>query len=200
MCWIHHVTGVWVYPLLEHLSPGVKIIFFAAAAIVINILYLVGEVLNNYIWDTQKCEYCFRNINWWNTPSGLKIKNVLSLLKQRRTTEVPLKCLACLFLKAARWTEWLLESMMSYEYVFCFVTSNTNLRAVGNYLRGLQPIDLQPTYYLMNPLNAARIKYHSVGMMLIVSLEKKYIFVLFSGVKVISAYKFTEGKRICSCQ
>ncbi|XP_009982764.1 PREDICTED: androgen-induced gene 1 protein-like [Tauraco erythrolophus] len=55
VCWIHHVTGVWVYPLLEHLSPGVKIIFFAAVTVVINIFYLVGEVLNNYIWDTQKC-------------------------------------------------------------------------------------------------------------------------------------------------
>ncbi|XP_032603212.1 androgen-induced gene 1 protein isoform X2 [Taeniopygia guttata] len=55
MCWIHHVTGVWVYPLLEHLSPGVKIIFFAAVTVIINIFYLVGEVLNNYIWDTQKC-------------------------------------------------------------------------------------------------------------------------------------------------
>ncbi|XP_009317425.1 PREDICTED: androgen-induced gene 1 protein [Pygoscelis adeliae] len=55
VCWIHHVTGVWVYPLLEHLSPGVKIIFFAAVTIIINIFYLVGEVLNNYIWDTQKC-------------------------------------------------------------------------------------------------------------------------------------------------
>ncbi|XP_059688891.1 androgen-induced gene 1 protein isoform X1 [Gavia stellata] len=55
VCWIHHVTGVWVYPLLEHLSPGVKIIFFTAVTIIINIFYLVGEVLNNYIWDTQKC-------------------------------------------------------------------------------------------------------------------------------------------------
>lgn len=62
VCWIHHVTGVWVYPLLEHLSPGVKIIFFAAVTVIINVFYLVGEVLNNYIWDTQKCEYCFRNI------------------------------------------------------------------------------------------------------------------------------------------
>lgn len=35
--------------------------------------------------------------------------------------------------------ELLLESMMSYEYVFFFINSNTNLRAVGNYLRVLQP-------------------------------------------------------------
>lgn len=48
-----------MYPLLEHLSPGVKIIFFAAVTVIINVFYLMGEVLNNYIWDTQKCEYCF---------------------------------------------------------------------------------------------------------------------------------------------
>ncbi|XP_030304176.1 androgen-induced gene 1 protein isoform X2 [Calypte anna] len=53
--WIHHVTGVWVYPILEHLSPGAKIIFFAGGTVIINIFYLIGEVLNNYIWDTQKC-------------------------------------------------------------------------------------------------------------------------------------------------
>lgn len=51
-----------MYPLLEHLSPGVKVIFFAAVTVIINVFYLVGEVLNNYIWDTQKSEYCFRNI------------------------------------------------------------------------------------------------------------------------------------------
>nr|XP_025043400.1 androgen-induced gene 1 protein isoform X3 [Pelodiscus sinensis] len=54
VCWIHQVTGVWVYPLLDYLSPGAKIILFATTTIVLNIIYLLGEVLNNYIWDTQK--------------------------------------------------------------------------------------------------------------------------------------------------
>lgn len=145
VCWIHHVTGVWVYPLLEHLSPGVKIIFFAAVTVIINIFYLMGEVLNNYIWDTQKCEYCFRNISLWNALSGLedaplKVKKIFSRLKQRKMTEVPLKLLAYLLLKAVKWMEWLLESMKSYEWaMYFFITSNTNLRAVGNYLKGLQP-------------------------------------------------------------
>lgn len=35
--------------------------------------------------------------------------------------------------------EWLLESIMCYEYVFFFITYNTNLRAASNYLKGLQP-------------------------------------------------------------
>lgn len=105
VCWIHHVTGVWVYPLLDHLSPGVKVVFFAAVTVIINMFYLVGEVLNNYIWDTQKCEYCVRNINLGNTPSGLvyaplEVEKVISWLKQRGMTEVPLKHLACLLLKA----------------------------------------------------------------------------------------------------
>nr|XP_056708931.1 androgen-induced gene 1 protein isoform X2 [Euleptes europaea] len=55
VCWIYHVTGVWVYPLLDYLGSGAKIIFFATVTGIINIFYLVGEVLNNCIWDTQKC-------------------------------------------------------------------------------------------------------------------------------------------------
>lgn len=124
VCWIHHVTGVWVYPLLEHLSPGVKIIFFAAVTIIINIFYLVGEVLNNYIWDTQKCEYCFRNINWWNTPSGLeyaplKVEKILSWLKQRRVTEAHWNVLLACSLKQPDerngcWRAWWAMNMYSF--------------------------------------------------------------------------------------
>ncbi|XP_034964736.2 androgen-induced gene 1 protein isoform X2 [Zootoca vivipara] len=55
VCWIYHVTGVWVYPLLEYLGSGAKIIFFATVTAIINIFYLLGEILNNCIWDTQKC-------------------------------------------------------------------------------------------------------------------------------------------------
>ncbi|XP_077207180.1 androgen-induced gene 1 protein isoform X2 [Paroedura picta] len=55
VCWIYHVTGVWVYPLLDYLGSGAKIIFFATVTAIINVFYLLGEVLNNCIWDTQKC-------------------------------------------------------------------------------------------------------------------------------------------------
>ncbi|KAM9234369.1 androgen-induced gene 1 protein isoform 1-T1 [Dugong dugon] len=54
VCWVHHVTGMWVYPFLEHIGPGARIIFFGSTTILMNFLYLLGEVLNNYIWDTQK--------------------------------------------------------------------------------------------------------------------------------------------------
>lgn len=54
VCWIYHVTGVWVYPLLEHLGSGAKVIFFATVTAITNIMYLLGEVLNSCIWDAQK--------------------------------------------------------------------------------------------------------------------------------------------------
>ncbi|XP_053566615.1 androgen-induced gene 1 protein [Bombina bombina] len=55
VCWVHHVTGVWVYPVLEYISPGSKIIFFLVVTIIINMFYILGEKLNSYIWDTEKC-------------------------------------------------------------------------------------------------------------------------------------------------
>nr|XP_010982007.2 androgen-induced gene 1 protein isoform X2 [Camelus dromedarius] len=54
VCWVHHVTGMWVYPFLEHIGPGARIIFFGSTTILMNFLYLLGEVLNSYIWDTQR--------------------------------------------------------------------------------------------------------------------------------------------------
>uniref|UniRef100_A0A8C0LSM7 Androgen induced 1 n=1 Tax=Canis lupus familiaris TaxID=9615 RepID=A0A8C0LSM7_CANLF len=54
VCWIHHVTGMWVYPFLEHIGPGARIVFFGSTTILMNFLYLLGEVLNSYIWDTQR--------------------------------------------------------------------------------------------------------------------------------------------------
>ncbi|XP_070112387.1 androgen-induced gene 1 protein isoform X7 [Equus asinus] len=54
VCWVHHVTGMWVYPFLEHIGPGARIVFFGSTTVLMNFLYLLGEVLNNYIWDTQR--------------------------------------------------------------------------------------------------------------------------------------------------
>ncbi|KFO32256.1 Androgen-induced gene 1 protein [Fukomys damarensis] len=56
VCWVHHVTGMWVYPFLEHIGSGARIVFFGSTTILMNFLYLLGEVLNNYIWDTQRKE------------------------------------------------------------------------------------------------------------------------------------------------
>ncbi|KAJ8355829.1 hypothetical protein SKAU_G00186230 [Synaphobranchus kaupii] len=55
MCWVHHVTGVWVYPLLEHIGPAAKVVFFSSLTALINVYYVLGEILNSYIWDSSKC-------------------------------------------------------------------------------------------------------------------------------------------------
>lgn len=50
-CWVHQVTGVWVYPVLERITPLARVLFFGAMTAVICILYVFGEILNSYIWD-----------------------------------------------------------------------------------------------------------------------------------------------------
>lgn len=57
VCWIHHVTGMWVYPFLEHIGSGARIIFFGSTTLLMNSLYLLGEALNSYIWDAPRSEY-----------------------------------------------------------------------------------------------------------------------------------------------
>ncbi|ROL53656.1 Androgen-induced gene 1 protein [Anabarilius grahami] len=54
MCWVHSMTGVWVYPLLEHIGPMARIFFFICLTALINVYYVLGEILNNYIWDSSK--------------------------------------------------------------------------------------------------------------------------------------------------
>ncbi|XP_068135610.1 androgen-induced gene 1 protein isoform X1 [Hyperolius riggenbachi] len=53
VCWVHHVTGIWVYPLLEYISPAAKIFFFFLVTLIINAYYILGEKLNSYIWDLE---------------------------------------------------------------------------------------------------------------------------------------------------
>ncbi|XP_051952490.1 androgen-induced gene 1 protein-like isoform X2 [Xyrauchen texanus] len=54
MCWVHSITGVWVYPLLEHIGPMARLLFFICLTILVNVYYILGEILNNYIWDSSK--------------------------------------------------------------------------------------------------------------------------------------------------
>ncbi|XP_041418782.1 androgen-induced gene 1 protein-like isoform X1 [Xenopus laevis] len=56
MCWVHHITGMWVYPLLEYISPGAKIVFFIIVTVIINMFYILGEKLNSYIWEAEKSD------------------------------------------------------------------------------------------------------------------------------------------------
>nr|XP_046228978.1 androgen-induced gene 1 protein isoform X2 [Scatophagus argus] len=55
-CWVHQVTGVWVYPVLERITPLARVVFFSAMTVVICVLYVLGEILNSYIWDQPHTE------------------------------------------------------------------------------------------------------------------------------------------------
>ncbi|MBN3309073.1 ADTRP protein, partial [Amia calva] len=48
--WIHHVSGIWVYPILAHLSSVGFVVFLAASAISLAPLYLLGEMLSHLRW------------------------------------------------------------------------------------------------------------------------------------------------------
>ncbi|XP_035594065.1 androgen-dependent TFPI-regulating protein-like [Oncorhynchus keta] len=50
--WVHHVAGIWVYPIMERLSPMGLVIFLGVSSITVAPLYLLGEKLNHKIWKT----------------------------------------------------------------------------------------------------------------------------------------------------
>lgn len=50
-CWVNQVTGVWVYPVLERITPLARVVFFSVMTMVIGVFYVLGEILNSYIWD-----------------------------------------------------------------------------------------------------------------------------------------------------
>ncbi|KAI4873300.1 hypothetical protein NFI96_011823 [Prochilodus magdalenae] len=61
MCWVHNVTGVWVYPLLEHIGSTARVFFFICLTGLISLYYVLGEILNSYIWDSSRSKYmCLR--------------------------------------------------------------------------------------------------------------------------------------------
>ncbi|XP_061667888.1 androgen-induced gene 1 protein isoform X2 [Syngnathoides biaculeatus] len=49
-CWVQQVTGMWVYPVLERITPLARVVFFCVLTAVICVFYLLGEILNSYIW------------------------------------------------------------------------------------------------------------------------------------------------------
>ncbi|XP_063078335.1 androgen-induced gene 1 protein [Engraulis encrasicolus] len=52
MCWVHQVTGIWVYPLLERLDTVSKVVIFSCLPVLISLFYILGDILNSYIWDS----------------------------------------------------------------------------------------------------------------------------------------------------
>ncbi|XP_062396952.1 androgen dependent TFPI regulating protein 1 [Sardina pilchardus] len=44
--WVHHVSGIWVYPIMSHLSPVGLVVFLGVASLSMAPLYLLGEKMH----------------------------------------------------------------------------------------------------------------------------------------------------------
>lgn len=56
LAWIHvikHVSGIWVYPVLDVLELPQRIVFFVVILIFCIVLYRAGEFMNNQIWAKE---------------------------------------------------------------------------------------------------------------------------------------------------
>lgn len=52
MLWVRHASGIWVYPIMAHLSPAGLMVFLSVASLSMAPLYLLGEKLNRVIWGS----------------------------------------------------------------------------------------------------------------------------------------------------
>ncbi|XP_067303489.1 androgen dependent TFPI regulating protein 1 [Pseudorasbora parva] len=50
--WVRHASGIWVYPIMGHLSPVGLCLFLGGASLSMAPLYLLGERLNLMMWST----------------------------------------------------------------------------------------------------------------------------------------------------
>ncbi|KAA0706717.1 Androgen-induced gene 1 protein [Triplophysa tibetana] len=50
--WVHHASGIWVYPIMAHLSPVGLCLFLGVASLTMAPLYLLGEEISRMIWST----------------------------------------------------------------------------------------------------------------------------------------------------
>ncbi|XP_060793113.1 androgen dependent TFPI regulating protein 1 isoform X2 [Neoarius graeffei] len=48
--WVRHASGIWIYPIMAHLSPAGLVVFLSMASLSMAPLYLLGEKLNRAIW------------------------------------------------------------------------------------------------------------------------------------------------------
>lgn len=57
LVWIHVIyykNGSWVYPVLEVLTPAMRVVFFGSLLIFMLLLYFTGEMLNKLVWGNGK--------------------------------------------------------------------------------------------------------------------------------------------------
>ncbi|KAF5888118.1 androgen-dependent TFPI-regulating protein-like isoform X1, partial [Clarias magur] len=50
--WVHHASGIWVYPIMAHLSPAGLVVFLGVASLSLAPLYLLGEKLSRVFWGS----------------------------------------------------------------------------------------------------------------------------------------------------
>ncbi len=50
--WVHHASGIWVYPIMAHLSPVGLCVFLGVASLSMAPLYLLGETLSLMMWSS----------------------------------------------------------------------------------------------------------------------------------------------------
>ncbi|KAM9444636.1 androgen dependent TFPI regulating protein 1 isoform 1-T1 [Clarias gariepinus] len=53
--WVHHVSGIWVYPIMAHLSPVGLVVFLGVSSLSMAPLYLLGEKLSRVVWGSTVC-------------------------------------------------------------------------------------------------------------------------------------------------
>ncbi|KAM6977984.1 androgen dependent TFPI regulating protein 1 isoform 2-T2 [Aplochiton taeniatus] len=51
--WVHHVSDIWVYPIMAKLSPVGLVVFLGVASLTMAPLYLLGEKLSRTVWPSS---------------------------------------------------------------------------------------------------------------------------------------------------
>ncbi|XP_058265458.1 androgen dependent TFPI regulating protein 1 isoform X1 [Hemibagrus wyckioides] len=69
--WVRHASGIWVYPIMAHLSPAGLVVFLSVASLSMAPLYLLGEKLTRVIWGPAD-EYQLKNQSISGTIYSLK--------------------------------------------------------------------------------------------------------------------------------
>ncbi|XP_015173749.1 PREDICTED: androgen-induced gene 1 protein-like isoform X2 [Polistes dominula] len=57
LVWLHVIyykNGIWVYPVMEVLTPTMRLVFFGILLIFTLLLYFTGEMLNKLVWGNDK--------------------------------------------------------------------------------------------------------------------------------------------------
>lgn len=56
LIWLHiikHVSGIWVYPVLDVLAGPLRIVFFIVVMAATSVFYFAGEFLSNMVWTKE---------------------------------------------------------------------------------------------------------------------------------------------------